>query len=671
MATMTILNGGYNMNSAINLQNPSSVYQSSTQVVLSDGAYGNQIDGSNLAWSDITGSWTSGTINTYTCVNLTWGNPVYSISGLNSNLATDTSYNGYDANGDSIKELKGMTGQVAYWLQGDDKIIGSGGADELNGYRGNDSLFGSAGSDVLSGGLGNDTLNGGTDWDIANYADLASRSGGYKLIVTGTMTNGTLAVKDSTGTTTLQTDTVVTMEEIRGSAYADYISTGSSGTQEGVQGYTGNDTIIGGAASDSDFVDYRYLASPLAKVVINLTNANSTVAGTYATGKVYWGSSTTASETDYLHNFNGVVGSAGNDSVTGSAGSDWVRGMSGNDTFNGGAGSDWIDYKWNPSALTITLLDDGAQTSINAGIYGTDTIINVENITGGTNNDLLIGNNLSNTLRGYEGNDTLNGGTGTEFDTVDYKWAAGAVNLTWNITTNTAVSSGADGVDSLINIEGVRGSANNDIFVVGASSTFFDGRGGADTLSFAQINSNGITLDLSNTGAQANGLTAYTLTAIEALTGTGLADNLTGDAYANTLNGGSGNDTLSGASGNDVIYGGLGNDNLTGGVGADTFLFNTVPNATTNSDTITDFSHTDDTIKLAKSVFTTIGTAGALAAGAFALSTDTLVADDRIIYNSTMGTLSYDADGSGAGAAVKLAIIGSGLAIDATDFVIY
>ena len=149
---------------------------------------------------------------------------------------------------------------------------------------------------------------------------------------------------------------------------------------------------------------------------------------------------------------------------------------------------------------------------------------------------------------------------------------------------------------------------------------------------------------------------------------TGVATTLTGSGLADKLTGGIGNDTLSGGAGNDTLIGGLGNDSLTGGAGTDYFLFNTVANTTTNKDTITDFVAGTDKLQFSKAIFggiTTSGGAGvgtALAANEFVSSTTATAgttATSHLIYNSTSGVLYYDADGSGAGAAVQVALIGT------------
>ena len=44
--------------------------------------------------------------------------------------------------------------------------------------------------------------------------------------------------------------------------------------------------------------------------------------------------------------------------------------------------------------------------------------------------------------------------------------------------------------------------------------------------------------------------------------------------------------------------------------------------------------------------------------------------NDYILYNSTTGALSYDADGSGSGAATTFAMLGPGLALTSANFTV-
>jgi len=68
-------------------------------------------------------------------------------------------------------------------------------------------------------------------------------------------------------------------------------------------------------------------------------------------------------------------------------------------------------------------------------------------------------------------------------------------------------------------------------------------------------------------------------------------------------------------------------------------------------------------------VFTTLSV-GALTDAAFCLGTAAAAADDRIIYDKASGSLYYDADGSGAGAATLIATVGTSLhaALTAASF---
>ncbi len=88
-----------------------------------------------------------------------------------------------------------------------------------------------------------------------------------------------------------------------------------------------------------------------------------------------------------------------------------------------------------------------------------------------------------------------------------------------------------------------------------------------------------------------------------------------------------------------------------------------------NRDTIYDFA-VEDTIELENAVFTALTQTGVLSAAAFTTGAAATTADHRIVYNSATGVLLYDADGSGAGAAVQFAFLANKAAVTAADFLI-
>lgn len=154
-------------------------------------------------------------------------------------------------------------------------------------------------------------------------------------------------------------------------------------------------------------------------------------------------------------------------------------------------------------------------------------------------------------------------------------------------------------------------------------------------------------------------------------------DSIDGSAGRDTVNGDDGNDILLGGGGSDVVNGGSGDDRidggalsdtLSGGTGQDSFVFSRIL-ASDNIDRITDFVVADDTILLFRPRFAGL-TLGALADGAFAIGAAAGDADDRIIYDSATGALSFDADGAGGVDAVQFAVLGTGLALTASDFLV-
>lgn len=497
MAKLTFYRS-YDMNSPqdsndMGLFNPADL-TSSTEAYFGGNSYAAILKSSPTApfqfQKDNWGDWdiSSGTATSIQWIDLYFGQTVYSLTDASANLgSTGNEYDyGYDANGDGDKELFGMKAEQAVWLRTADTISGSAENDTLNGYMGNDNIQGGEGNDVVAGGLGNDTLDGGNGSDIGDFGDLAGNTGTYTFKISGNLSNGSVSFNtiNGSGNSILQTDVLKNLEIFRGTAVADKIDlTGSAGSQDGVQGMLGNDTVIGGDVltgtnNDGDFVDYRSFAAPNFKVVVDLSNTDTSTSTTFATSKLYLGNKLV--ETDLVKKIHGVVGTGGNDSVNGSAADDWFRGLAGNDTFTGGAGSDWMIYSNLRSALDITLATDGKQQTITAGTHGTDTISSVENIAGGLEADKLKGNNLDNTLRGGEGNDTLDGATGKDF--ADYKNATGSVQVVFSSATS-AKSSGADGEDTLLNIEGALGSSGYGDTLLGSSGNqTLNGRGGNDVL---------------------------------------------------------------------------------------------------------------------------------------------------------------------------------------------
>jgi Ca2+-binding RTX toxin-like protein len=199
----------------------------------------------------------------------------------------------------------------------------------------------------------------------------------------------------------------------------------------------------------------------------------------------------------------------------------------------------------------------------------------------------------------------------------------------------------------------IDGSNGDDILAGRGGADTLTGGSGSDTLSYG-TSAAGVSINLGTGAASGGDATGDTFSSIENVNGSGVADTLIGSSGANQLNGG------------------LGNDTLTGGGAADIFQFTTAPGSG-NVDTITDMTVGSDLISLATSIYSALQagpTPGSLAASSFRYSTQASTSGGlgEIIYNATTGSLSYDADGSGAGAAKQFAQVSSYLALSASSF---
>jgi Ca2+-binding RTX toxin-like protein len=146
-------------------------------------------------------------------------------------------------------------------------------------------------------------------------------------------------------------------------------------------------------------------------------------------------------------------------------------------------------------------------------------------------------------------------------------------------------------------------------------------------------------------------------------------DYLSGGINNDRLYGGRGNDKLIGGSGHDYLMGQFGKDTLSGGSGNDRFVFDVAPTKS-NIDTITDFSVKYDSIHLARSIFTKVGSSGSLKAKAFWSGSKAHDSSDRVIYNDENGYLYYDPDGTGSASQKVIAKLSKDLQITHKDFFI-
>lgn len=156
----------------------------------------------------------------------------------------------------------------------------------------------------------------------------------------------------------------------------------------------------------------------------------------------------------------------------------------------------------------------------------------------------------------------------------------------------------------------------------------------------------------------------YFLGGDDQLTGSMGRDLMVADAGNDLLTGNGGNDRMNGGAGQDHLIGGIGADVLTGGAGADHFVFNTKAE---KGDRITDFVHGVDQVDLSASAFNLAALVDGVNFIAGAAATQ---ATATLLYDATSGILSYDADGTGAGAAVTLASFSNHAGLSAADFLL-
>lgn len=306
-------------------------------------------------------------------------------------------------------------------------------------------------------------------------------------------------------------------DNLNGTATGDDILAGDGndtidggGGSDFIRGGGGNDIIVSGSGHDNisggdgrDTLDYSTAG---ARVTVSL--ALTTAQNTGGAG------------TDTISEVEDLIGSAFNDVLTGNAKDNKIVGAAGNDTLDGGAGNDVLDggadrdivtYATAGAAVVVDLSLSGPQDTGGGGI---DTLIGIENIVGSNYDDTLIGSDEGNNIKGGGGNDTI------------------------------------------------RGSGLNDVLEGGEGNDTLNGEAGFDVVSYSTASS-GVTVSLAISTAQDTvGAGVDTIVGLERLTGSAYSDVLGGSSEVNIIAGGAGNDRITGGYGSDTLTGDAGADSF-------------------------------------------------------------------------------------------------------------
>jgi Ca2+-binding RTX toxin-like protein len=273
-----------------------------------------------------------------------------------------------------------------------------------------------------------------------------------------------------------------------------------------------------------------------------------------------------------------IIGTDYRDTIYGLGGNDVLKGGGGADKLYGGEGTDTADYSDSGAGVQVSL-------GIGGGSGGTaegDKLYDIENVSGSSYDDILMGDGDKNALYGEGGNDVLKGGGGAD------KLYGG-------------------GGDDTLHSDGL--------------GDFIDGGTGNDTVNFGDSQF-GVWVNLEsgyyNGGKYFQPVpqgTPQNIVNVENVNGSSTIDHITGSNTDNILNGnggadhifgGGGKDTIDGGNDGDFLDGGAGNDLLTGGAGNDTFIFDAYSNVPVNigKDVVNDFTVGQDHIEFDNKIFT-------------------------------------------------------------------
>ncbi|KYG21639.1 hypothetical protein SE92_16370 [Bradyrhizobium sp. AT1] len=464
-------------------------------------------------------------------------------------------------------------------------VVGSGFADQLLG-----SANGPGTVEIFEGRAGDDFIDGRTGFDRADYALDPAAVGGI---------NVQLAVGTVTGdATTVGTDTLRSVESVRGSNAADVFNAGgfsqlsqnagSNGTFNEFIGMGGNDSITGNGNTRVSFTNAT------GAVVVDLLAG--TASGDASTGN------------DTFSGVNAVMASMYNDIIRGSnitTATETFTGLAGDDFIDGRGGFDVVSYNNIYFSTGPVTIDFTAGTATGDASIGNDTLRGIEGAQGTTFNDVFtatnfgavgfqngatnnVGNNGNfNQFEGLAGNDTITGNGNTR---IIYSSATDAVTV--NLQAGTATGGSSIGTDTYVGVNSATGSSLDDTYnatgftgvtSAGSFGTFnlFEGLLGNDTItgngntrvSYSQASGGGVSVDLSTGHVSGAAGADVILGGVNSVQGSNQVDLLVGSSNNEFFFGGGSGDTINAGGGNDGVTGQGGDDAIDGGAGTDMAIF--------------------------------------------------------------------------------------------------
>lgn len=366
---------------------------------------------------------------------------------------------------------------------------------------------------------------------------------------------------------------------------------------------------------------------------------------------------------------NSTTPTEGDDVLDGTNGDDVIDGLGGNDMISGGDGNDILDGGTGIDTLTggngddTYIVDSFADIIIENAMGGNDVVF--------ANSSYILSDHIETGVSLVTGAAAfLNGNAQDNLLIMSTTFAGSAVDAGAGadvvyVQSGTTILGGA-GADTLV-LQGsgntAYGGADDDVYIVSAAGNIVGELAGEGTDTVYAI---GIDFTL-GANIETLALISANIAAFQSGTGNDSNNTLIGNGANNALSGQGGADFIVAGAGDDFIAGGEGLDTLQGNSGNDIFVYNTAAEA---GDIIQDWIAADDGFLF--SAFAFGFTAGeTLVDGVnFISGTDPLaaLAQATFLWDSDDTNLFYDADGSGAGAAILVADLQAFTDVTVADF---